>query len=467
MSSNGLRRSTDPLKGLPKAKWWGKYVADEGPGGRRLVVFWRRIFSVVGVLLLAAYLSCVTLLWGYYSVSRGVPGVHWADIAMPWRFSRVESALASFHFADAKRLWEKKEYGPSILSARSAVAEDPRNLKARLFLADCWRQAGRFQEAVRVLRTGIEVNANDPRLQGAVVQTCLDTGQFEDLLKVLRQDFPAHGVRLLDGPAGPFQLAEVKAVLEVSGAAAAEAVAKRHAGLNEIPMAAPLLAQIDWELGFKDLALDRLRRARGREPGDSKIQDAFVETLLRMGRSEDARDAARQFFESFPLLASSQLRMLEAFDSRNGRDNRIWSAKCIRFLEQFRHDPVALGQLASLAASKGWTDLTFLLYQDSLQENLTGFPFAIYYVSSLLKAGDMAGADEVWHELSSHNTAQLVPASYIAAMIAWGNGRKSDAAPIIDQIRGQTARDLHRRRMIEDVFRSFGFPEIADQLAKP
>jgi len=467
MSSEGLRRSTSPLKGLPKARWWGKYVAIEGPGGRRLVVFWRRILAVAATLLLVAYFSCITLLWGYYTVERGVPGVHWADIAMPWRFPRVESALASFHFADAKRLWDKKEYGPAILSARSAVAEDPRNLDARLFLADCWRKAGHFQEAVRVLRTGIEIDAKDARLQTAVIQTCLDTGQFEDLLKVLRQDYPARGVRLLDGPAGAIQLAEVRAVLEISGAAAAEAAAKRYPGLTEIPAATPLLSQIDWELGFKDLALDRLKWARGREPNGPNIQDAYVETLLRMGRTDEAREAALQFLRGFPKLANSQLRVLEAFGSRKGRDNLVWTAQCIQFLAEFRHDPAALGQLASMAASKGWTDLAFLLYQNSLQENLTGFPFAIYYASSLVKAGDMAEADQVWHELSSHNTAQLVPASYVAAMVAWGNGRKSDAAPIVDQIRGETAKDLHRRRMIGDVFRSFGFQELADQLSKP
>jgi tetratricopeptide (TPR) repeat protein len=320
---------------------------------------------------------------------------------------------------------------------------------------------------VRVLRTGIEIDARDSRLQTAVIQTCLDTGQFEDLLKVLRQDFPARGVRLLDGPAGAVQLAEVRAVLEISGAAAAEADARRYPGLTEIPEATPLLAQIDWELGFKDLALDRLKWARGREPNGPNIQDSYVETLLRMGRSDEAREAARQFIGAFPRLAAAQLRLLEAYGPRKGQDNRIWASACLRYLEQFRHDPAALGQLASLAASQGWTDLAFLLYQNSLQENLTGFPFAIYYVSSLLKAGDMAGADAVWHELSSHNTAQLAPAPYVAAMVAWGNGRKSDAAPIIDQIRGQTAKDLHRRRMIEDMFHTFGFQELADQLGKP
>jgi hypothetical protein len=38
---------------------------------------------------------------------------------------------------------------------------------------------------------------------------------------------------------------------------------------------------------------------------------------------------------------------------------------------------------------------------------------------------------------------------------------------MIDLIRGQTAKDLHRRKLIGDLFSSFGFPDIADRLGKP
>jgi tetratricopeptide (TPR) repeat protein len=318
-----------------------------------------------------------------------------------------------------------------------------------------------------VLRNGIEIDAADPRLQKALVQTCLDAGQYEDLLKALREDFPSHGARLLEGSEPVFQLAEVRAVLEISGAAAAEAVARRHPGLAVLPAAAPILSQIDWELGLKEVALSRLRRAREHEPENFNVQDAFIETLLRMGRTQEAQAAARQFLGTYPRLATPQLRMLEAYGSRAGQDGRIWTTQCIRFLEQFRHDSAALSQLGSLAASRGWTDLAFVLYQDSLQQNMAGFPFAIYYASSLLKAGDMAAADEVWHDLSVHNASQLAPASYVTAMVEWGNGRKSDAEPIVDQIRGQTSNDRHRRRMIEDMFRNFGFVELAGRLSAP
>lgn len=466
MSAKRPRTSTS-IRELPPPRWWGEYVVDNSPGGRRFVIHWRRILAVLASLGFVGYLSCATLLWGYYSFSRRVPGVHWIDVAVPGRFSRVESALAAFHNKQAQRLWLEKDYGAAILAARSAVAEDPCNIEARLYLADCWRRAGRFQEAVRVLRKGIEVDAGDSRLQFAVVQTCLDAGLYQDLLKALREDFPSHGAPLLDGSDPGFQLAEVRAVLEISGAAAAELVAKRHPGLAGVTAAAPTLSQIDWELGLKEIALDRLGRALERDPKNFNIQDARIETLLRMHRTKDAKDGARRFLGEFPGLATPQLRMLEAYGSRKGTDGAVWTSLCIRFLERYHRDAAAMSQLGSLAASNGWTDLAFVLYQDSLQQNLAGFPFAVYYASSLLKAGDMAAADEVWHDLSVHNAPEIVPASYVTAMVEWGNGRRSDAEPILDRIRRQTNTDQHTRRMIEDIFRSFGFVEMAERLGAP
>jgi tetratricopeptide (TPR) repeat protein len=256
-------------------------------------------------------------------------------------------------------------------------------------------------------------------------------------------------------------------VLEISGSAAAEAVARRHPDLEDMPAAAPILSQIDWEMGRHQLAIDRLLRATKRDPGNFNVEDAYVGTELRMGKPDDARVAARQFLRTYPTKGAPQLHMLEAYGLRDGRDRDVWTTLCIRYLEQFRNDPAALGQLGSLAASNGWTDLAFVLYQESLQRSLDGFPFAIYYASSLVKAGDMAEADKVWNDLSIRNAAQLAEAPYVAAMVAWGSGRKSDAEPILASIRGQTVADLHRRRMIGDVFRSFGFAEMADRLAMP
>ena len=124
-----------------------------------------------------------------------------------------------------------------------------------------------------------------------------------------------------------------------------------------------------------------------------------------------------------------------------------------------------MARLASLCAAQGWTDVAFLLYENSLQENLTGMPFAIYYAASLVKAGDIAAADAVWHQLEQKNSQELLGASYIEAMVASGSGRVSESMQIIDRLRQETAKDPARRRLLESFFRDFGYPKLAEALA--
>ncbi len=450
---------------LPPPKWWGRYVLEGNPPQRRFVLKWGPIFSAIGCLMLALYLSGVTALWGYYSIKRGIPGVHWVDVALPPRFSHVQDAIGSYYLSEAKLAFERKDYAKAIVTARAALIKSPGNLDARLFLADFWRQAGRFDEAVRTLREGIAYNANDTRLQIALVNICLLTKHYSDLIAVLRTDFPARGVRLLDGSNVEMQLAEVRAVLEFSGAAAADLAVREHPGLASDPRAAPLLAGIDRQVGKKDHALQLLRAAHDRAPKDPEILNEYIETALEAGDADLARTSSEEFMTEFPALQEAQIRFIEAHGSRVGGDVEPWTAVTLRFLSQHRHEPDALSQLGSLAASKGWTDLAFLLYVNSLDENLTGFPFATYYVASLVKTGEYQAADMALRELSLRNAAQVQAASYIAAMIDWGTGRESEANQIVQQLRRETADDPLRRRTIEGVFRSFGFPKVADQLA--
>ena len=96
----------------------------------------------------------------------------------------------------------------------------------------------------------------------ALVDLCLVSSRFEDLLAILRIDLPAKGVKLLDGSNRIMQLAEVRAVLEVSGPAEADRVAAAHAGLADDPLAAPLLAHIERENGRKEQALCLLYTSR-------------------------------------------------------------------------------------------------------------------------------------------------------------------------------------------------------------
>jgi tetratricopeptide (TPR) repeat protein len=450
---------------LPPPKWWGKYVLAGNPPERRFVIRWRNVLAILGSLALVAYLGLATALWGYYSMYRHIPGVHWIDVAVLPRVPRVQAAIGDSYFTNAQDQWQKKDYLHAIFTARAAVQKNPNNLDARLFLAERWRLVGRIEEAIRTLRGGIPHNAADPRLQQAAIGVALETGHYRDVLQFLREDFPKYGVSLLAGPNPDYQLAEIRAVLETAGPAQAFAASQRYPQLNSLPQAAPLLAGIELQLGRGPAALERLRAARAQRPKDPSIVSAFISTAKSNGRMDEAKAGARQYLTDFPTSVDAQLTFIEMFGSRQGDDRLPWAAAGMTFLSTHRREPEVLARLASLAAAQGWTDITYLLYENSLQESLNGMPFAIYYAASLVKAGDPAGADAVWHELAVRNGAQIAGASYVEAMIASGNGRVSETNQIIDRLRRETKDDPARRHTLESVFRTFGYPRIAELLA--
>jgi predicted Zn-dependent protease len=454
----------DPAS-LPKPRWWGKFEIAGNPPERRFVVRWKRILLAGCGLGLGVYLALVTALWGYYALDRKIPGVNWIDVAILPRFSRVQNAIGASYFANAQEAWKKKDYVTAIFTARAAVQKAPTNLDARLFLAGCWSRVGRNDDAIRTLRDGVKYDATDERLQQAAIGTALEANRYKDVLELLREDFPAHGVRLLEGKNWLYILGATKAILETEGAAKAEEFATSFPQLNNRPEAAPLLANIELQLGRGAGAIDRLKAALAQDPKEATVLSAYANMAETLGRNDEAKVAAQRYLDTYPFSVDAQLIFLQALGSRSGADHLPWTEECLAFLSLHRREPDALARLASLSAENGWTDLALLLYENSLQENLNGMPFAIYYSASLVKAGDAQGADTVWKQLALRNSTQLATASYIEAMVDWGVGRESDGMQIIDRLKRETTDDPTRRHMLQSLFRRFGYPKLADRLA--
>lgn len=457
---------TDAVPSSRRLRWWGGYVEEGSPPRRRWVIRWGRLGVVFGVLCVAGYLGLATALWAYYTSYRKIPEVKWIDIAVLPRFSRVQSAIGAHYLVQAKGLWAARNYSQGIVIAQAAVNKSPENLEARLFLASCWQQAGRFDDAMRVLRSGLARHASELPLQTAAVELCLTNGRFEDVLQLLRDEFPKHGARPLEKN-WAFQLAETRAVLELSGATEAEKILRGYAGLADQIMAAPLLARIDWEQGRREAAFARLTEALAAPTADLGVYDAYVDIALRSGHTVLARQAAARCLKLFPGVVSAQLRFLEAHGSRLGEERVPWTTEMLRFLIQHRRSPVALQQLANLAATQGWTDLTGLLYENALNDSLNGFPFVIFHVVGLVKSGQSVEAANAWRDLEVKHAPQLVAFSHVGAMVAWVAGRESEALQTVTRLRKELAGDLRRQVMIAKFFQSLGFKRLAENLERP
>ena len=428
---------------------------------------WRR-FAIAGIAsLILLYLGAATALWAYYDLQRKVPGVHWIDIAVCTRFGRVQKAVGDHHLAEAKKLWQDGSYAKGLFLARAALSKSPHDTDARLFLAQCWEAVGRTEFAGRTLEEGLGDDSAELPLARALVTHYLVAGQYRELLALLRTKLPALGHQAVATDRVGFQQAEVQAVFETSGAEEADVLARQYPELGQLATAAPLLARIDFARGQPEAALKRLHEALDRTPSEPIIHDTLVDIAIKAGKTDEALKAAERFVESFPSLPEAELRLLEIHGSRTDADRGPWLQSCMRYLARFRQRPEALQQLADLAACRGWSDLAFLLYQNSVATGTKDRAFATYYIGSLLSHQDYERADAAWRDLTSQRSAQADSAPALAAMVAAGSGREGEALEHLERLRNDTASDTQRRGRLARLFRAFGFATLAEKLLQP
>lgn len=456
-----------PKRRAPGSRWWGGIAAGGADAKPRIVVRWPRIFAVLGALALVGWLGLATALWGFYRFKREIPAVAWGDVAAA-RFHRVQETIGAHYFTQARAAWDAKEYARAVMLARAAVRKAPANLEARLFLAGVWAQVRRPAEALQTLREGLPSDAGDARLQRAFVETALANGRHAEVLRWLREELPARGARPLAGGATEFLLAELRAVLETAGAAEAERLAGQRPALADEPAAAPLLARLDFEAGRMDAGFARVRAARERRPELPELHEAVIDAAQRLQRADLARDAAAAFYARFPESLPAHLRFLEANDPAAQLDESRWTTETLRFLVRYRRNPAALERLADLAARRGWSDLAYLLYQNSLQETLGSYPFALHYVGALTKKGDYAAAERVLRQLAAERSSPYAAAApvvaYLSAMVEWGLGRETEAQRHLDRLRLEVGHDERRLQGYVQIFRALGFAPLAEQL---
>jgi Tfp pilus assembly protein PilF len=136
----------------------------------------------------------------------------------------------------------------------------------------------------------------------------------------------------------------------------------------------------------------------------------------------------------------------------------------MRYLAQFYRDQSTLEELANLAARQGWDDLAFVLYENSIAYGMRERNFAICYLGSLLTTRQYAKADLLWNEVQALKAGTSETLPLLAAMVAEGNGRASDAQERITAMRAATKAEPLARTRLAALLSDFGFPSLAEAL---
>ncbi len=390
MSAPGEKIPADAVPVRSRLRRFGDRFCPPGEGGWFRRMRWSRLSLTAAVAGLGLYGAGVA---GFYAVVHhysGIEEVRFADLLLPWRWSRYDVARGHHFVALAQRSVKQRKYREGLIYARKGVGLAPGHREGRLLLVDMLGAARRLDAAREALLAGLGFHLRDPRYVKSVLTFLLQQQEDGHVVELAERYLPALDDR---GEAGHlFALGAASACYFRGHYDRAEdflASVPRLAGSRDGRL---LAARIERDRGYPELALLRLRELGAEYPRDVEVHRELAELLRRRGLADEARRHSLTFQIAHPHLAGPRLALLQAYRAA-GDAPREW-LEVETFLRDFAGDRGALLDLAEFAANAGDRDLVARLRSHAHAGGLPSAPFVFLTIEAAIVAGDYRGALE-------------------------------------------------------------------------
>ncbi|MDI1320415.1 MAG: tetratricopeptide repeat protein [bacterium] len=293
------------------------------------------------------WLAAVLGAWLFVKYYRHIPAVRYADLLLPTRWPAYRTSEGNYYIAHAADLLKKGEANAALYQLRAGLAKAPANAGGRTTLAGLYLALRRPDLARDLLLDGLRYLPDDPAYLQATLSFLLEFQEDAKLLEVAGQQ--------LDSP----RRAAIHPVAAIYAATAAyyrgnydraEDLIMQYR-LRDTAEGATLLARIEWERGYPELALLRLDALLALQPGHDGARALLASYYRALGRTSALESAIVERLVSDPLAPAPRIEYLRLHAQRGDR------AKLDRdletYLSQFQHDPTALLLLADFAAATG------------------------------------------------------------------------------------------------------------------
>jgi hypothetical protein len=320
-----------------------------GPAPWLRRVRWRRVVALAVGVVLAAYLAAATAAYVFIRYHRGVSAAQFADLALPSRWPHYRMIRGEHRLQEARRHADEGKFREALMFARAGLAEAPASREGRLLLADLLLAGQRPEFARQTLLDGLRFHAADAEFLQRVFTLLLQRQEDSEVIRLGR----AH---LALAPPG----SNTEQVLALAVATANYVRGNYDAAERHVLQAPPLhctragrllLARIERDRGYSELAVVAFGQLAHDFPDDGEIHREWVAGLRRQGRVDDARRATLAFQIAHPADPPSRIALLVAY--RDVGDMDRGATEVGSYLRDFANDRRALLRLAEFAAESG------------------------------------------------------------------------------------------------------------------
>lgn len=384
-------------------------------GQWRLHFNWRRIFVVFSILAVVGYLSLAFLLFCWFRYKHEWEGTKYTTMLVyPFDVKTrvaLRKEIGDKIIRDAKiEFQEKQDFGTYFQQIRTGLVYSPNNPDGRIDFASLLFFQRRTREAFEFLRDGLPYAVNHRSYIPFFVRQSLELAQDDVLIKGAEIFLPLFPVAA-DAYPEPNSLADNRLVLAIGAAQANLLRGRFEEALNVLKTykventlsGRVLLAQVDWELGNREKALDSLDRTLALAPGNEQISMLYSLYLKESGDLEGARDVLTKLSISNndPKV---RVKIISLFP---GEENAVYRKRLEdEYFQRYRTNSAALLIFAQYATDSKDFELVKKIYEHAQKEALLDLPkFELLYLEALVLNDKSDEALAILDELERGNYA--------------------------------------------------------------
>ncbi len=342
---------------------------------------WRR-WALAFVFAATFGYSLVAL--GAYLFVRNVRGISTAqyfDLWLPSRWPEYRKTRGKHYLAEGKAKLQQGEYREAFTLLKIGLGSLPSDRNGRLALAQLQTDFRRPDLAEESLEAGLPFHRKDPDYIRPYLQFLFQQQKDTRVLELCRELLPL------------FPDATVRDRYLVLAAATANYnrghfdQAEDYIRLGELQhkKEGRLLAQkIDWERGYRDLALNDLRALAEEYSGDSQVYTELNARLQATGLLNEARRQSLTFSIAYPNDPRPKIDLL--ISARKSGDTSGAAQEIEVLIRDFPSNSGTILALAEFAANTGDDALALRLYHRAQQQRLPSVPLALLSIEALLVA---------------------------------------------------------------------------------
>ena len=366
--------------------------------GWSLRVYWGKLTIAVMTVAVLGWLAASVAVFSWARYRQNIADARWIDIVVPSRWNHFRHAQGVALLAKAQDALKAGNFGAGFHDLRVGLAKAPGDRDGRLLLSQIYASSRRPDLAESTLLAGVPYLSTDPDYLRALFGFLLSRQSDEKVIETSQH-------LLANAPQNP----TVKSLAATAAATAsyfrgnfdrAEDYLRQY-GLERSRDGQLLSAKIDWERGYRELALVQIAQLHQHLPADEEIYVAYVGWLRELGRDDLARQISLARQIEFPDNPRPRVDLLYAYD-RAGNDARV-EQYAAAILRDFADNNDALLALADFAANTGRPALARQVFDLSRARGIPWEGPALMSMEALVVAGKFQAAIELSQSLLAEN----------------------------------------------------------------